>query len=33
MTDSLFTPLSLRGTELPNRVMVSPMCQNSIFEY
>ncbi|RDI70937.1 NADH:flavin oxidoreductase/NADH oxidase [Halopelagius longus] len=29
MTDSLFTPLTLRGTELPNRVMVSPMCQYS----
>ncbi|WP_331232933.1 NADH:flavin oxidoreductase/NADH oxidase [Natronorarus salvus] len=25
----LFTPLSLRGTEAPNRVMVSPMCQYS----
>jgi len=25
----LFTPLELRGTELPNRVMVSPMCQYS----
>jgi 2,4-dienoyl-CoA reductase-like NADH-dependent reductase (Old Yellow Enzyme family) len=29
MTDSLFTPLTLRETELPNRVMVSPMCQYS----
>jgi 2,4-dienoyl-CoA reductase-like NADH-dependent reductase (Old Yellow Enzyme family) len=29
MTDSLFTPLTLRGTTLPNRVMVSPMCQYS----
>ncbi|MFD1686892.1 NADH:flavin oxidoreductase/NADH oxidase [Halobellus litoreus] len=29
MTDSLFTPLRLRGTEIPNRVMVSPMCQYS----
>ncbi|SFG01873.1 2,4-dienoyl-CoA reductase [Halopelagius inordinatus] len=29
MTDSLFTPLTLRRTELPNRVMVSPMCQYS----
>ncbi|MFB6164241.1 MAG: NADH:flavin oxidoreductase/NADH oxidase [Haloarculaceae archaeon] len=28
MTD-LFTPLSLADTELPNRVMVSPMCQYS----
>jgi 2,4-dienoyl-CoA reductase-like NADH-dependent reductase (Old Yellow Enzyme family) len=25
----LFTPLTLRGTEIPNRVMVSPMCQYS----
>ncbi|MFB6156018.1 MAG: NADH:flavin oxidoreductase/NADH oxidase [Haloferacaceae archaeon] len=29
MTADLFTPLSLRDTELPNRVMVSPMCQYS----
>jgi len=29
MTDDLFSPLELRGTELPNRVMVSPMCQYS----
>jgi 2,4-dienoyl-CoA reductase-like NADH-dependent reductase (Old Yellow Enzyme family) len=29
MTDHLFTPLTLRGSELPNRVMVSPMCQYS----
>ncbi|MDS0293267.1 NADH:flavin oxidoreductase/NADH oxidase [Halogeometricum luteum] len=29
MTESLFSPLTLRGTELPNRVMVSPMCQYS----
>ncbi|WP_121822350.1 NADH:flavin oxidoreductase/NADH oxidase [Halostella salina] len=29
MTDDLFTPLSLRGTEIRNRVMVSPMCQYS----
>lgn len=29
MTDSLFTPLTLRETTLPNRVMVSPMCQYS----
>mgnify|MGYP006282601737 FL=1 len=29
MTASLFSPLTLRGTELPNRVMVSPMCQYS----
>nr|WP_283102344.1 NADH:flavin oxidoreductase/NADH oxidase [Haloplanus sp. XH21] len=25
----MFTPLELRGTEIPNRVMVSPMCQYS----
>jgi NADH:flavin oxidoreductases, Old Yellow Enzyme family len=29
MAADLFTPLSLSGTELPNRVMVSPMCQYS----
>jgi 2,4-dienoyl-CoA reductase-like NADH-dependent reductase (Old Yellow Enzyme family) len=29
MTDSLFSPLELRGTQLPNRVAVSPMCQYS----
>ncbi|QCJ47874.1 MULTISPECIES: NADH:flavin oxidoreductase/NADH oxidase [Haloprofundus] len=29
MTDSLFSSLTLRGTEIPNRVMVSPMCQYS----
>jgi 2,4-dienoyl-CoA reductase-like NADH-dependent reductase (Old Yellow Enzyme family) len=29
VTADLFTPLSLRGTEIPNRVMVSPMCQYS----
>ena len=29
MTESLFSRLSLRGTALPNRVMVSPMCQYS----
>jgi 2,4-dienoyl-CoA reductase-like NADH-dependent reductase (Old Yellow Enzyme family) len=29
MTTSLFSPLTLRGTDLPNRVMVSPMCQYS----
>ncbi|MFD1569123.1 NADH:flavin oxidoreductase/NADH oxidase [Halorubrum laminariae] len=29
MTESLFTPLSLRGTEFRNRVMMSPMCQYS----
>ncbi len=32
MTADLFTPLSLRETELPNRVMVSPMCQYSCEE-
>ncbi len=29
MTADLFTPLSLRATTIPNRVMVSPMCQYS----
>ena len=29
MTTSLFAPLSLRGTRIPNRVMLSPMCQYS----
>jgi 2,4-dienoyl-CoA reductase-like NADH-dependent reductase (Old Yellow Enzyme family) len=29
MTDSLFSPLTLRETELPNRIAVSPMCQYS----
>lgn len=29
MATDLFTPLSLRDVELPNRVMVSPMCQHS----
>ncbi|GAB7009207.1 NADH:flavin oxidoreductase/NADH oxidase [Halorubrum trueperi] len=29
MTDSLFTPFSLRDIEIRNRVMVSPMCQYS----
>ncbi|SDF29857.1 NADH:flavin oxidoreductase/NADH oxidase [Halorientalis regularis] len=29
MTDDLFTPLTLSETTLPNRVMVSPMCQYS----
>jgi 2,4-dienoyl-CoA reductase-like NADH-dependent reductase (Old Yellow Enzyme family) len=27
MTSALFSPLTLRGVELPNRVVVSPMCQ------
>ncbi|WP_049984900.1 NADH:flavin oxidoreductase/NADH oxidase [Halobellus rufus] len=29
MTESLFTPLALRDIDIPNRVMVSPMCQYS----
>jgi 2,4-dienoyl-CoA reductase-like NADH-dependent reductase (Old Yellow Enzyme family) len=29
MSDHLFSPLSIRGTEVRNRVMVSPMCQYS----
>lgn len=29
VTTDLFTPLRIRGTELPNRLMVSPMCQYS----
>ena len=29
MTDSLFTPMTLRETDLPNRIMLSPMCQYS----
>ena len=29
-TPSLFTPLRLRGTEFPNRIAVSPMCQYSV---
>ena len=29
MVDDLFAPLELRETEIPNRVMVSPMCQYS----
>jgi len=29
MTADLFTPLSIRETTVPNRVMVSPMCQYS----
>ncbi len=28
-TDTLLSPLSLRGTRVPNRVFVSPMCQYS----
>jgi len=30
MVADLFTPLTLRDTELPNRLMVSPMCQYSV---
>ncbi|WP_372479444.1 NADH:flavin oxidoreductase/NADH oxidase [Halomicrobium sp. HM KBTZ05] len=30
MTADLLTPLELRETELPNRLMVSPMCQYSV---
>jgi 2,4-dienoyl-CoA reductase-like NADH-dependent reductase (Old Yellow Enzyme family) len=31
MTSALFTPISLRGLTLPNRIVVSPMCQyNSV---
>jgi len=29
MTEDLFTPLELRGTTIPNRLMLSPMCQYS----
>jgi 2,4-dienoyl-CoA reductase-like NADH-dependent reductase (Old Yellow Enzyme family) len=29
MSENLFSPLTLRGTELPNRVMVAPMGQSS----
>src|SRR3546814_19627670 len=29
MTSQLFSPISLRGLTLPNRVVVSPMCQYS----
>lgn len=28
----LFTPLKIRGIEMPNRIWVSPMCQYSAFE-
>ncbi|MFW6437308.1 MAG: NADH:flavin oxidoreductase/NADH oxidase [Halococcoides sp.] len=30
MTPDLFTPLELRETTIPNRLMVSPMCQYSV---
>ena len=32
MTPQLFTPLRLRGLELRNRIVVSPMCQYSAVE-
>ena len=32
MTSPLFTPLTLRNFEFPNRVWVSPMCQYSAVE-
>jgi len=32
MVPDLLTPLTLRETELPNRLMVSPMCQYSVAE-
>jgi len=32
MPADLFTPLELRETELPNRLMVSPMCQYAVEE-
>ncbi|MGH8699998.1 MAG: oxidoreductase, partial [Burkholderiales bacterium] len=32
MTSPLFTPLRLRGLTLPNRIIVSPMCQYSAEE-
>ena len=30
---ALFSPLELRETAIPNRVVVSPMCQNCSVEY
>lgn len=30
MSRDLFSPLELRGTTLPNRLTVSPMCQYSV---
>ena len=27
MTSALFSPITMRGLTLPNRVVVSPMCQ------
>ena len=32
MTAPLLSPLALRGVELPNRIVVSPMCQYSAIE-
>jgi len=32
MTSSLFTPITMRGLTLPNRIVVSPMCQYSARE-
>ncbi|WP_058365321.1 NADH:flavin oxidoreductase/NADH oxidase [Haloparvum sedimenti] len=32
MTDSLFSPMTIRDTEIRNRVMMSPMCQYSAEE-
>jgi 2,4-dienoyl-CoA reductase-like NADH-dependent reductase (Old Yellow Enzyme family) len=32
MPSPLFTPISFRGLELPNRIMISPMCQYSAVE-
>ena len=29
MTSQLFTPFAMRGLTLPNRIVVSPMCQYS----
>lgn len=31
-TPKLFTPLKIRGIEMPNRIWVSPMCQYSSHE-
>ena len=27
MTNALFSPITMRGLTLPNRIVVSPMCQ------
>ena len=29
MTSALFSPIALRGLEISNRILVSPMCQYS----